>query len=292
MAQKMAHAWTGACQTIGRAARTCAWQAERLWPWGAAGRRRTSDDHYEERQWHLRWFAILGHRIDETKMPVLRDSWQPPAHEDPTFTTVLFQMRCGTEFKDFADTAASVAVAMGSQRAVIERYSPRQVREASSRQRPTEELPTGELPYGFTVTYQNPSVSLGDAPHLNPDMDSNVLAFAVRHAVISAFRSVGLSTPLIVHLQKDSKPDKPLVYRSTWKLHHNDTYDDLRMESARLQELLGCAWLKTHRSVTHRCAILAIGASAPDQDLLAEHASRAYESYGWISQPAEELATA
>lgn len=185
---------------------------------------------WEERQWELRWIGAQGSTIDQNRVPVLEHVTDLP-EDNPTHRQLLFRMRPGTEFSNFEKLVGKLGSSLGSSRVVLERYQ---------RVRGEEALD------GFRLSYQLPDADAdwGSHPHLATQLDRESTEFALIWAVISAFRDLGLSTPMLIEVSKLSAEGAPPLHLTIWQLTGGVTYAQLAAKVPQLTELLGCEWCR------------------------------------------------
>ena len=176
----------------------------------------------------MRWTnARLG--LDEPRTPLLHEILDyPEGSASPTYRTLLFLLAPGTQFSNVAAASRQMASAIGRHTVVIERF-----KQIGSSQ---EHLMAFSLSHELT--------DLGEAAHLNPNLDDETLSFAARVAVISAFQQLKLGTPVFLGAERITTPSSSLVLFTTWGLTEGHTFGDVAGHTQRLEELLGCDWCR------------------------------------------------
>ena len=187
------------------------------------------DRKYEERQWRLRWTGARGLSLEEWRAPIMEDMERYPKEGNPTHCTILFRLKSGTQFSDFAKASRQIASSMASQRVLIERFWQRQGEENL---------------FAFSLSYQLKDVHLAEHPHLDSSLDDDTLKFAVKYAMITAFRELKFSTPLFISMEVLSEPGHDLLVETTWLLTDGATFADVSAKTDKLQEKLACGWLR------------------------------------------------
>ena len=186
---------------------------------------------HEERQWTLRWAGAKGLALNEWSAPKLAVTANRPDDDNPTYRTLVFRLRAGTQFRDFASASKQIASAIGAQRLFIDRHQ---------RARGQEHL------QAFSLSYE--LADLGDRPHLDHRLDEDTMSFAVRWAVITAFLQLGLHTPMLISADRLTEDGAPQVVQTVWKLMDGDAYTDVAKKTQHLQELLNCDWCRPYVS--------------------------------------------
>ena len=189
--------------------------------------------NFEEDQWPLRWEAA-GH--SESLAPTLRDSVDVSDSDGPLFRTLLFVMRPGTEFSDFAGDAQRLATCLGKDMITVERFAAQAT------------APSAAHLMALTVSHE--LRNLGPAAHLDSGLSLEASRFAARWAAVSAFVGAGLATPRLVGWELISEPGSPPVHATDWVLCDGLTTKTVEQSMDTLEELLGCGWADVRFSGT------------------------------------------
>ena len=213
------------------------------------------EDKYERRQWTLRWAGAKGLALDEQRAPLIEDIQDYPP-ENPTHRTILFRMRAGTQFNDFAKAARQMASSMASQRVLVERYWQKRGEENQ---------------YAFTLTYQLTDVDIGQQAHLDPTLDEQTLQFVVKHAIVSAFLDLKFHTPLFTGLTVRSRPNADLLVETQWNLMDGDTFAAIADKTVQFQELLKCDWFRPFQDEGSAFVGFVFGANPDETELRVPH---------------------
>lgn len=198
----------------------------------------------ETRQWAGWWESIPGLR---GRTPQLFVSVPLPEGEDgdPQTQRCVFNLAPGTDFSMVENTARQIAPAMGAALLSVEPFLYDHVSPHS---------------WMFMLTYSHGKYPTN--PHLRGDLTQEAMDLAVRAAVVNAFLSLKLGCPINRAVEKfsyheqaftpkelaDNEPaPAPCIIKSSWMLPRAQAYEAVAKAVTKLQDKLGCEWLRLTR---------------------------------------------
>ena len=190
-------------------------------------------DGDEASDWAVRWLYAfenvrptgVQHSSLIRRMPTLVDSGDYGDPDGPQYRVLLFALAGGTTFSDFEHMGPRLATSLSSEMVVIEH---------------AQRAPGIQEHLAFTLSHELTD-DWDPLAHLDNSLNDALAGFAVRCAVINAFRDLGLPAPMALSQHRLVKlaSDKTL-WRSRWSLTAGcDPLEVLKL-SRRFGDVLRC----------------------------------------------------
>lgn len=204
----------------------------------------------DTRRWDAVWanFPQLAARPPQ----FVHEVKTPESADEPYVKRTFFQLRAGTEWGMIESVASKLTSSLTNPN-----FSPL---VAVSR------ITQSDNPQAVSLSSFEVSQGLVQFPpesHLRGELENEGLAFAVREAMTRAFTSVKLGYPTLVggvevmsHTGTRQPPQalaqestwEPAIFRSTWLLPRQHSYEAILKATDQLRDRLSCQWLRISRS--------------------------------------------
>lgn len=215
--------------------------------------------NYKQEQidyWAEKWTSLRGVNADNA--PWYHQEAKYPAHA-PTHKQIVFGVKTGRSFADYARSAPELAPGLGKSMIVVEQHQvPRQ---------------RGKKHWG-AIRLWHELVDLGERPHLQVHrdpagkFDQETTDFAVRHAGLQAFSDLKLGWPIFItskvltHVGEGGRgleDERKVIIESQWSLTDGMTFEQCLAATEKMQEKLQCEWARFHVSRRSKWVSLLFG---------------------------------